>query len=130
MSYILSGMIADFFSWWYGFGWRQAMRGVNGRTQGVLSSFSIGLLARTLFAPFRQIDAGGVRGPIGTQFQAWAGRTFSRAFGAVLRLVTILAGLGGAMVTWLFGLVWLLLWPLLPILPLIGAAVWLSGAQL
>jgi len=122
-------MVADFFLWWYGAGWRRAGLAVLVRARGVLDTFSVGLLARTLFSPFRQIDAGGVRGPMSVQLQAWFGRVFSRFFGAGLRTVMIFCGLVGAGLSSLFGLVWLVLWPLLPVLPLVGVVAWLIGAN-
>ena len=87
---------------------------------GVLEAFSVGLLARTLFAPFRQIDAGGVRGPIGVQLRAWFDRTFSRFFGAILRSIMIFCGLVGAAGMFIAGIVWAALWLIIPFLPVVG----------
>ncbi len=120
-------MILDFFSWWYGTGIKQVAKQTDKRALGVLDDFSVGLLARTWFAPFRQIDAGNVRGSMSVQFQAWFGRTFSRFFGAGLRTIMIITGLTAATLTWLFGVLWLLIWPLLPVLPILGAIAWLAG---
>lgn len=120
-------MIVDFLRWWYGPGWRTALGNVHGRARGVLEDFSVGLLARTLFSPFRQIDAGSVRGPLSVQMQAWFGRVFSRFFGAGLRSLMILIGLIGALLSWILGTIWLVLWPVMPLLPLFGVGAWLAG---
>lgn len=115
------------FSWWYTTGWAELLRRVMGRTSGVLQTFSVGLLAKTLFAPFRQISAGGVQGPLNTQVRALGDRLFSRVFGAVIRSFFILFGLVGALLMALVGLVQLLLWPLVPVLPVLGVALALIG---
>ncbi|MET0979649.1 MAG: hypothetical protein ABWX90_00140, partial [Candidatus Saccharimonadales bacterium] len=52
-------------SWWYGAGWRQRLAMLRERLANTIDYFSIDLLARTLFSPFRQISAGKVNGPIG-----------------------------------------------------------------
>jgi len=96
----------------------------------VLETFSVGLLLRTLFAPFRQISAGNVQGPMAVQVRALGDRLFSRVFGAVVRGFFILFGLIGALLAGLFGLVQLLLWPLLPVLPLVGLLLMVLGLTL
>ncbi len=123
-------MIIHFLSWWYGPGIKRTIAQTDKRALGVLDDFSVGLLARTWFAPFRQIDAGNVRGSMQVQLQAWFGRTFSRFFGAGLRTIMIITGLIAAALTWLFGMLWLLLWPLLPLLPIAGAVLWAMGVTL
>ena len=123
-------MIIDFLTWWYGAGLANAFRGVRRRAAGVLDDFSVGLLARTWFAPFRQIEAGSVRGSLQVQLQAWFGRTFSRFFGAGLRSIVIVIGLIAAALAWLGGLLVLLCWPFLPVLPALGAVLWLAGVTL
>jgi hypothetical protein len=115
------------FSWWYTAGWAELARRVVGRATGVLQTFSVGLLARTLFAPFRQISAGGVQGPLNAQVRALGDRLFSRIFGAVIRAFFILFGLVGALFMALLGLVQLVLWPLVPVLPVLGVILALTG---
>lgn len=115
------------FSWWYTTGWAALARRVLGRAGGVLQTFSVGLLARTLFAPFRQISAGSVQGPLNAQVRALGDRLFSRLFGAVIRSFFILFGLIGALLVVLAGLVQLLLWPLVPVFPLAGVVLTLVG---
>jgi hypothetical protein len=120
-------MLLALVSWWYTTGWAEVARRVVGRMGRVLEAFSVGLLFKTLFAPFRQISAGGVQGPMAVQLRAFGDRLFSRFFGAVVRGIFILFGLIGALLAGLFGLVQLLLWPLLPVLPLVGLLLMLMG---
>lgn len=113
-------IVLALFSWWYGQGWAALARRVGQRTDNVLGFFSVGTLAATLFAPFRQISAGQVQGAPGIQARAFFDRLFSRFFGAVLRSVMIIVGLLLALFSGIFGIVQLALWPLLPIMPVGG----------
>ncbi|MGH7157954.1 MAG: hypothetical protein ACREGD_02650 [Candidatus Saccharimonadales bacterium] len=119
--------VADLFAWWYGIGWTRVMHGVAARIQGVMDFFSVTLLLGTLFDPFRQIDAGQVRGTPQEQLRAFGNRLFSRIVGFFIRSVTILCGLVSAAVMTVAGLVQLLLWPLLPALPLLGVIAAFAG---
>jgi hypothetical protein len=113
-------IVFDMLTWWYTTAWAQVVLGVRRRSMGVLEAFSVRLLARTLFAPFRQIDAGSVRGPIGVQLRAWFDRTFSRFFGAILRSIMIFCGVAGAAGMFVAGTLWALVWLIIPFLPLVG----------
>jgi hypothetical protein len=90
---------------------------------GALEFFSVKLLLGTLFDPFRQIDAGGVRGALQVQMRAFFDRTFSRFVGFFVRTAVILFGLTVACTILIVGVVQLLVWPLLPVLPVIGAVL-------
>ena len=121
-------MLASLFSWWYTTGWAALAARVGGRVDRTLETFSVGLLARTFFAPFRQISAGTANaGSLEARARAFGDLLFSRVFGAVVRTVFIVIGLLGALVISLIGLVQLVLWPLLPLLPLVGFVVMLTG---
>lgn len=119
--------IVGLFSWWYGAGWRQ--RGARLREQLVAMDdyFSIDLLLRTLFNPFRQISAGGVRGPLGVQIQAFFDRIISRCIGAMIRSFIIVIGVIGLVLYAVIGGVLLVAWLFVPLLPLAGMALWLMG---
>ncbi len=121
-------MIAiDLLAWWYTTECARVGRLIGARSRGVLDSFSVGLLSRTLFAPFRQIDAGSVRGPLEVQLQAWGGRMFSRGFGFVVRSLFISAGVVCAGGIALVSSLQFLLWLCLPIAPLIGLVLMVTG---
>lgn len=116
-------ILTDMLAWWYTTAWLQQAHGVHARVSGVLEAFSVALLTKTLFAPFRQIDAGGVRGSIDVQLRAWFDRTFSRFFGALIRSLMIFCGLLSAGVLAVLGALWLAFWFVVPILPIIGLVV-------
>lgn len=108
------------FSWWYTTAWKDLGRRIGQRLDSALDFFSVSLLLRTLFDPFRQIAAGTVRGSVDAQFKAWADRTFSRFFGAFIRTMFVIIGLLCCFFVLLLGLVQMLLWPLIPLLPIIS----------
>lgn len=120
-------IVTDLLAWWYGAAWLEVWRSVLTRAQGVLAAFSVGLLARTLFAPFRQIDAGSVRGSLGLQLHAWFDRTFSRFVGFGVRSVMIVSGCLTAAMVLCAGIVWAIVWLVIPILPIAGVFLMLSG---
>jgi hypothetical protein len=108
------------FSWWYTTAWKNLAQQIERRVDRCLDFFSVGLLFRTLFDPFRQISAGSVRGAMDVKMRAWADRTFSRFFGAFVRSLFIVLGLLSSAVLIIVGFVQLILWPVVPLLPLIG----------
>lgn len=94
---------------------------------GLLDYFSIDLLIRTLFAPFRQISAGSVSGPIGEQLRAWADRTISRVIGFIVRTIVIVVGCLAIIAQTVLSLVYAFLWLTMPLLPIVGLAMMLIG---
>lgn len=125
--YNMSMVIVWALSWWYGAGWKAFLLGLRERLASSYDYFSIGLLASTLFAPFRQISAGRVQGPIGVQLRAAVDKLISRIIGAFVRLILIFVGIVWLFLQALIGVVLLVVWALLPILPLIGFIFMLSG---
>lgn len=113
--------------WWYGRGWASELARIGARLKSTADFFSIGELSRTLFAPFRQISAGSVGGPIGQQLRAFLDKTISRFVGAGVRLMTIFAGLVVIAVQSVFSLILLVAWPVLPILPVVGILLFTIG---
>lgn len=120
-------LLVSFIGWWYGVGWLTLMRRVGAGSQRVLQFFSVGELAGSLFAPFRQISAGKVNGPLEAQMRAFGDRLMSRFVGAVVRSMLILAGMLTALVTGAGGVIAMVVWPFLPVLPLIGLGLMLAG---
>lgn len=120
---VIWGMV----TWWYTDGWRQCWLRFKERLEATLDFFSIDLLLKTLFAPFRQISAGNVRGPLNIQMRAFFDRLISRCIGMVVRLTMI--GVGGItiLLNVVIGGTVLLLWAFVPFLPIIGVILFVSG---
>src|SRR5215213_9224564 len=85
-------LFASLFSWWYGADWLRQVTLIKLQFKKALDYFSINELLLTLFAPFRQISAGDVRGPLGVKMRAWFDRLISRFVGAGVRVIIILIG--------------------------------------
>ena len=119
--------IIGMLSWWYGAGWRQRVVMLRERLARTVDYFSIDLLAKTLFAPFRQISAGRVNGPLGVKMQAFFDRLISRMIGMMIRSTMIVMGVGTIIVYSVLGLITVIMWAFIPLLPLIGVLIMLSG---
>ena len=119
--------IVGMLAWWYSAGWKRCLLNVVDNLAGLYDYFSFELLIKTLFSPFRQISAGRVRGSLEVQFRAWLDRLISRLIGAFIRLIVIIVGTLTLVVALVIGLVRIVLWPIVPWLPIVGLAVALTG---
>ena len=119
--------IIGMLSWWYGAGWRQRVVMLRERLARTVDYFSIDLLAKTLFAPFRQISAGRVNGPLGVKMQAFFDRLISRMIGMMIRSTMIVMGVGTIIIHSVLGLITVIMWASIPLLPLVGVLMMLSG---
>lgn len=120
------------FSWWYTTAWTDLAHAIERRFRRALEFFSVGLLMRTLFDPYRQIAAvkGSNKGAIDAQFRAWTDRSFSRMIGAVVRSIFIVTGGATAGFVLIIGFFQMVVWPCIPLLPLIAVAGLVSGWSL
>lgn len=130
--YSVSGYNEDMFlvglmTWWYGDGWRQRVLLMRRRLADSSDYFSIGILAKTLFAPYRQISAGGVSGPVGVQARAFLDRSISRVIGAFVRSIVLISGIIFMFFQVVFGGVVLVGWGLVPLFPVIGLILAVIG---
>lgn len=119
-------LLVSLVSWWYSLGWRDQVDRVRRQLDRTADFFSLELVLRTLFHPFRQIDAQGAKGaPIAVALRAMFDQLFSRLFGAVIRCFLIVIGSVAIALVSLAGVVRIAAWPLIPALPLV--AVVFSG---
>jgi hypothetical protein len=84
--------------------------------------FSVGVLLQTLFSPWRRIMTYPGSG-LGAHMRALGDNIISRCVGFVVRIMALLAAAGGFVVLLIFGVVELILWPLLPFAA-IGCVIW------
>lgn len=80
-----------------------------------------------MFAPFRQISAQPAKGPLGVMFKAFVDKLISRMIGAMVRFVTFLAGILIWTVIALVGVARIIVWPFLPLVPLLFVYFALTG---
>jgi hypothetical protein len=97
------------------------------KLMGTLDYFSIDLLLRTFFSPFRQISAGQVRGPLGVQMRAFFDRLISRMIGAMVRLTMIIVGIFAIILSTVIGGAVVVVWGIIPLLPVLGIVLFVSG---
>lgn len=119
--------IVGLLTWWYGAGWRGRALGLRQHLAATADYFSIDLLLRTLFSPFRQISAGGVRGPLGVQMRAFFDKLVSRLIGAMIRSAIIVIGAISLLLFALIGSLLVLAWLFVPLLPIAGIVLWIAG---
>lgn len=113
--------------WWYTLGWKGRVGAVGQSLLGVYDYFSIDLLIRTLFAPFKQDSAGRVDGPLNVQMKAFFDQLTSRLIGAVMRTILIVIGSVTLLLVAVWGLVRLVIWPIVPSLPAVAVVLAMSG---
>lgn len=108
-------MVLELFSWWYGKGWGIVAQNMQRRLERTAHLFSLPILVRTLFAPWRRI----LTYPgedLAARFRAIADNTVSRAVGFVVRLAVLFAALLILLIVFVTALFELIAWPLIPLL--------------
>lgn len=110
-------------TWWYGKGWFNAAVSLEAMLVGISRMFSVPILLRTLFAPWKRI----VSYPgdsLDAKVRALIDNTISRLVGLMVRLVVLLTALVAEALTAVVGVVWLIVWPLIP---LVGIVLLVKG---
>lgn len=114
--------------WWYGLGWLDQLALIRLRFEKTADFFSIGLTLRTLTQPFKQIDADRrQKGSLDVILRAMFDQLFSRFMGLMVRSILILIGCLALALEVLLGGLRLMIWPLVPILPLLMLPLMMSG---
>lgn len=113
-------LLVDLLGWWYshGFVWigRQFFVVM---AHKIMNFFSVQELLKTLFAPFRQDSTQVKNAPVGIRLQALGGNIISRIFGFIVRSVLIIIGLLFVMANYLMGCLVMIIWPLIPLSPIL-----------
>jgi hypothetical protein len=107
-------LVAAFFTWWYGPGWKHVMVSFGPRLKSVRESFSVDLLIPTLFAPWKQITSQPGRS-LEDRFHAWVDNMFSRIIGFIVRAGVLFAALVAIIVIILVTIIEVIVWPLVPL---------------
>jgi hypothetical protein len=120
-------LVTELLKWWYTAGLRQRAQKVSLRLDGTIDYFSMDLLLKTLFSPFRQISAGKVDGSLEVKLRAVADRLISRLIGGIVRSTLLI--IGGITIVFqsILAIVTMVLWLLVPILPIVGIALSIKG---
>ena len=112
-------LMTSLLGWWYVEGWREQLTRVKWAFIRMADRFSIGLMIKTLFAPFRQISADEqARG--NNLATVITDKLVSRLIGCFMRTIMIIVGTITLLLLAVVSLIRLLLWPLLPVMPGVG----------
>lgn len=107
-------LVVAFFRWWYGPGWRDNADRLKGRIKTIYLEFSIPILIRTLFSPWRRIISYG-RGSLEERARATLDNIVSRSVGLVVRISALMAAIIMISLNVVLGSAWLVIWPFLPV---------------
>jgi hypothetical protein len=107
-------VMLQLFSWWFGQGWQQVAKNSWTRLVRVSHIFSVPILLRTLWAPWRRI----VTYPgasIDAKLRALGDNLVSRAIGFTVRILVLVAAGLVLVLTATAGAIAVILWPLVPL---------------
>ena len=111
-------LIVGMIQWWYTKGWGMFLHGLSNRLKNAVDFFSIRLLVRHMFAPFRQISANTDLGPsLDAKFHAFLDRLVSRVIGAFVRFFLLILGTIIIILQAVIGVLVAIIWPLIPLAP-------------
>ena len=119
-------VIISLLSWWYSEGWLEQISLTKRSFIKLADKFSIGMLLRTLFAPFRQISVGEQAGKTASLTSVIADKLISRLVGSVMRLVMVFVGTLALIIYAIISVFRLVSWPLLPLAPVLGLILMVS----
>lgn len=108
-------IFAEMLRWWYIAGWAGAARRIVSWTSAVEHMFSLGLLLKTLFAPWKRITSAPGRG-LDAKMRASLDNLVSRCIGFVIRFFVLIAALVGMLLALISGIVMTIVWPLMPVM--------------
>lgn len=101
-------------TWWYTKGWANVLASLSARLRKAYETFSVSMLLRTLFSPWRRIiSVPGKR--LIDHLYATLDNLVSRFVGFFARLFVLIAALVSLVFILLVSLLELIFWPLLPV---------------
>lgn len=121
-------LVISFVQWWYGRGYAEYLARFVDRLKDLADFFSIRLLIRHLFAPFRQI-ATEKRDyiPLNERLHDFADLMVSRLVGATIRFFLLIIGTVLLIIRAVVGLVIMIAWPLMPVIIACLVVLYLRG---
>jgi len=115
--------LISLFQWWYTGGWAQRWRSIITKTSELSESFSLGIILRTLFKPWKQITT---LDPGGSFIHRAVDSLISRFVGFWIRLFVLFAGVVYIGVSAVINLVMAIIWPAIPLLGFVFLAIGLG----
>ncbi|MBR3253281.1 hypothetical protein IKF85_00990 [Candidatus Saccharibacteria bacterium] len=122
----------EVFSWWYVHGWEIFIEKIKNSLSSTTDFFSMNSLVRTLFKPFRQIsaDTANADASLDLRFQMFIDRLISRIVGFSSRLILLVVGSIIILVGGILSLLLIIIWPFIPLLPILGIVLTVLGVTL
>lgn len=117
-------------SWWYVDGYSLFAHKLWTKLGDTIDLFSIGSLLKTLFAPYRQIAANEGGDSIDAKILAFIDRLVSRLVGGVARLCIVVFGALIIILQAILSILSLIIWPVLPITPVLFIMLAFTGVTL
>lgn len=110
----MAGMLLiNFFQWWYTRGWFEFGKKLINRLSYLIQLFSIPMLLRTLFNPWKRITT--IAGKsVGEKARAALDNLISRLIGFLTRIIVIISGLIIMLLTGVVGFILFIIWPFIP----------------
>lgn len=110
-------LFVAFVGWWYGEGWVNTVRRSRYYLLSLSQNFSVLILLKTLFAPWKQLDAFSQPNmSLNDKFRQSVDRFVSRFVGFMVRSLTLLSAAVTLTLLLIARVVWIILWPCLPLL--------------
>ncbi|MBR2766742.1 hypothetical protein IKD67_01500 [Candidatus Saccharibacteria bacterium] len=124
--------ITEMFLWWYSSGWKVFVGKLKTALSSITDFFSMGSLVRTLFKPYRQISAETARdgASLDIKFHMFLDRLISRIVGFFSRLTLLLVGIIIIIFGGIISFILVILWPIIPLLPIVGIVLTAMGVVL
>lgn len=104
----------DLFIWWYSAGWAGTIASTKRRFNGLSDMFSIQILLRTLFAPWRRIITYPGAG-LEARMRAFGDNMVSRCIGFTVRIFVLLAAGVAFVLLSVASVVEIVFWPFVPL---------------
>lgn len=117
-------------SWWYIDGYKLFASKLWTKIGDTVDLFSIGSLLKTLFAPYRQISANAGGESIDDKLLGLVDRFVSRLVGGVVRVGIVLIGIIVIAIQSLGSFLALIVWPFLPLTPILFISLAIMGVTL
>ena len=112
-------LVLEVITWWYGAGWKGLIVRIQNLVSRVLVVFSVPLLIRTLFSPWRRIITY-TDNSFMQNLRAALDNAVSRFVGFWVRLIVIFTALLFIIFAVTSGIIAVIVWPLLPVLGLVA----------
>lgn len=117
-------LIISLFQWWYGVGVKEFIGRLHLQLVKLTDFFSVGLLLKTLFTPFRLIDANPDYGEgLDAKMRAGVDKLVACLIGGMIRTTVVIIGILSLIIMLVINFGRLILWLAMPLLPAVGAVL-------